>query len=421
MRETMEDYVSPIFRVAIEQFEAVAEQMGLDPGLRERLKVPRRTLMTSVPIRMDNGQVRIFQGYRIQHDDALGPTKGGIRYHPSVNPGEMAALAMWMTWKCALAGLPYGGAKGGICCDPSFLSDGELERLTRRYTAEILPFIGPEKDIPAPDVGTDSRIMAWMMDTYSMQKGFSIPGVVTGKPLSLGGSLGREEATGRGLVYTVLEALGHLGEDPKQCTATVQGFGNVGRHTARILAGQGVKIVAVSDSKGGIYQPKGLNPDALIRYKREKHTLQGFPGTDAITNEELLGLQCTILIPAALSEVITEQNAPNLQCRVLAEGANGPTTTGADVILQDRGIFLIPDILANAGGVIVSYFEWVQDLQQLFWKETQINKKLHEILTTSFREILILAKREKIGMRIAAQMKGIEKVAQAHRLRGLYP
>ena len=421
MPESLYELDSPTYRMAVAQFEEAAERMNLDPNLRERLKFPRRTLMVSIPIRMDDHQVKVFQGYRVQHDTSLGPTKGGIRYHPSVTLGEVAALAMWMTWKCALVGLPYGGAKGGVRCAPSTLSRNELQRLTRRYTAEILPLIGPEIDIPAPDVGTDSQIMAWMMDTYSMQKGYSIPGVVTGKPIAIGGSLGREEATGRGVVYTVLEGLKHLKLDPHRSTAVVQGFGNVGSHSARILTENGIKVIAMSDSKGGIYNSKGLDIHRLNEHKSTHHSLEGFPDGDGITHQDLLELDCTVLVPAALSEVITEKNAGRLQCRILAEGANGPTTPEADRILRERGVYIIPDILANSGGVIVSYFEWVQDLQQYFWKDTEINQKLFEIITSAFHQVRALSEKKKVGMRLAAQMQGIEKIAQAHLLRGLYP
>ncbi|MGH7273383.1 MAG: Glu/Leu/Phe/Val family dehydrogenase [Nitrospiria bacterium] len=421
MPENLYELDSPMYRMAVAQFEEAAERMNLDPNLRERFKVPRRALVVSIPIRMDNGKVKVFQGYRVQHDDSLGPTKGGVRYHPSVTLGEIAALAMWMTWKCALVGLPYGGAKGGVRCDPATLSRDELQRLTRRYTAEILPIIGPDIDVPAPDVGTNSQTMAWMMDTYSMQKGYSVPGVVTGKPIPIGGSLGREEATGRGVVYTILETMKHLKLDPHKATAAVQGFGNVGSHAARILVEQGIKVIAVSDSKGGIHSPNGLDITRLDQHKASHHTLEGFSYGERITNEELLELSCTVLLPSALSEVITEKNADHLKCRILAEGANGPTTPQADRILAQRGIFIIPDILANSGGVTVSYFEWVQDLQQYFWKEKEINEKLFEIITSAFQRVLALSNKNKVGMRLAAQMHGIEKIAQAHLARGLYP
>lgn len=361
----MQELDTPTFRLAVAQFDQAAEAMRLDTNLRERLKLPQRSLVVSLPVRMDNGHVEVFTGYRVQHDSSRGPSKGGVRYHPDVSLGEVAALAMWMTWKCALAGLPYGGAKGGVQVAPKGLSSGELQRLTRRYAAEIFPLIGPDKDVPAPDVGTDAQIMAWMMDTYSQQVGYAVPGVVTGKPLSIGGSLGREEATGRGVVYVTLEALRHLNLSVEAATVVVQGFGNVGSHTARIMQEHGACVIAVSDVSGGIYNPKGLNIEQLMRRDPGQPLHQTKLG-DAITNEELLQLNCTVLVPAALSEQITVKNADRLKCRILSEGANGPTTLEADRILADKGIFVIPDILANSGGVIVSYFEWVQDLQRFF-------------------------------------------------------
>lgn len=411
------------FRLAVAQFDQAAERMNLDQNLRERLKLPERSLIVSVPVRMDNGTVKVFTGYRVKHDSSRGPSKGGVRYHPDVNLGEVAALAMWMTWKCALAGLPYGGAKGGVQVAPEQLSRGELQRLTRRYAAEIFPLIGPDKDVPAPDVGTDAQVMAWIMDTYSQQVGFAVPGVVTGKPLSIGGSLGREEATGRGVVDVTLEAMKHLGVAVPTATVAVQGFGNVGSHTARIMQEAGAKVIAVSDKTGGLYNPKGLNiPDLLTRYRATgRQSLCDVKMGDAITNEELLALDCTILVPAALSEQITQDNAAKVRCRILAEGANGPTTLEADQILIDKGIFIIPDILANSGGVIVSYFEWVQDVQRFFWKAKDIQDRLHEIITEAFHRTLQFATTRQVTMRMAALMSGIDKVAQAHLARGLYP
>ncbi|TAJ32047.1 MAG: Glu/Leu/Phe/Val dehydrogenase [Nitrospirae bacterium] len=411
------------FRLAVAQFDQAAERMNLDLNLRERLKLPERSLIVSVPVRMDNGTVKVFTGYRVKHDSSRGPSKGGIRYHPDVNLGEVAALAMWMTWKCALAGLPYGGAKGGVQVAPEQLSRGELQRLTRRYAAEIFPLIGPDKDVPAPDVGTDAQVMAWIMDTYSQQMGFAVPGVVTGKPLSIGGSLGREEATGRGVVDVTLEAMKHLGVAVPTATVAVQGFGNVGSHTARIMQEAGAKVIAVSNKTGGLYNPKGLNiPDLLTRYRATgRQSLCDVKMGDAITNEELLALDCTILVPAALSEQITQDNAAKVRCRILAEGANGPTTLEADQILIDKGIFIIPDILANSGGVIVSYFEWVQDVQRFFWKAKDIQDRLHEIITDAFHRTLQFATTRQVTMRMAALMSGIDKVAQAHLARGLYP
>jgi glutamate dehydrogenase (NAD(P)+) len=422
MSETQQELATPTFRLAVAQFEQAADRLGLDGNLRERLKLPQRTLIVSVPVRMDDGHVKVFLGYRVQHDTALGPSKGGVRYHPDVNLGEVAALAMWMTWKCALVGLPYGGAKGGIRVAPEKLSRGELQRLTRRYTAEILPLIGPEKDIPAPDVGTNAQVMAWMMDTYSQEVGYAVPGVVTGKPLAIGGSLGREDATGRGVVNVIADAMRHLGLDMAKATAVVQGFGNVGMHTARILHESGVKVLAVSDARGGVYNPHGLDiPTLRSRYRSHVHPLHECGVGDFISNEELFQLECTILIPAALSEQITDKNAGKIRCRILAEGANGPTTLEADRILEDKGVFIIPDILANSGGVIVSYFEWVQDVQKYFWKEQDIQARLHEIITGAFWRTLEFSKTRKVDMRMAALMSGIDKIAQAHLARGLYP
>jgi glutamate dehydrogenase (NAD(P)+) len=410
------------FRLAVAQFDQAAEAMHLDRNLRERLKLPQRSLIVSLPVLMDDGRVEVFPGYRVQHDSSRGPSKGGIRYHPDVSLGEVAALAMWMTWKCALAGLPYGGAKGGVKVSPKHLSSAELQRMTRRYAAEIFPLIGPDKDVPAPDVGTDAQVMAWFMDTYSQQVGFAVPGVVTGKPLSLGGSLGREEATGRGVVYVTLEALRHLQIPIEKASVAIQGFGNVGSHTARIMHEHGARVIAVSDVSGGIHNSQGLDiPELIRRYRTPTKTLGDTELGDAITNEELLQLDCTILIPAALSEQITEKNAAGLRCRVLAEGANGPTTLEADRILGDKGVFIIPDILANSGGVIVSYFEWVQDLQRFFWSATDIQHRLHDIITSAFQRTLHISHERRTSMRMAALISGIDQVAQAHLQRGLYP
>ncbi|MDF0645561.1 MAG: Glu/Leu/Phe/Val dehydrogenase [Nitrospira sp.] len=418
----MHELDTPTFRLAVAQFDQAAETMGLDPNLRERLKCPQRSLVVSLPVRMDDGRVEVFTGYRVQHDTSRGPSKGGIRYHSDVNLGEVAALAMWMTWKCALADLPYGGAKGGVAVQPKRLSSDELQRLTRRYAAEIFPLVGPDKDVPAPDVGTDAQVMAWIMDTYSQQVGYAVPGVVTGKPLSIGGSLGREEATGRGVVYVTLQALHHLDWDIRNATVVIQGFGNVGAHTARIMSECGARVIAVSDVSGGIYNPKGLDmPLLLTRYKGAGIPLSETKLGDTLSNDELLQLDCTVLVPAALSEQITGRNASKLRCRILAEGANGPTTLEADRILQDKGIFVIPDILANSGGVIVSYFEWVQDAQRFFWKASDIQERLHDLMTAAFQRTLQFAESKHTSMRMAALMSGIDKVAQAHRHRGLYP
>ena len=418
----MHELDTPTFRLAVAQFDQAADTMELDPNLRERLKLPQRSLIVSVPIRMDDGRVEVYTGYRVQHDSSRGPTKGGIRYHPDVNLGEVAALAMWMTWKCALADLPYGGAKGGVAVAPKQLSRPELQRLTRRYAAEIFPLIGPDKDVPAPDVGTDAQVMAWIMDTYSQQVGYSVPGVVTGKPLSIGGSLGREEATGRGVVYVTIEALRHLKLDIRNSTVVIQGFGNVGAHTARIMQESGARVIAVSDVNGGIHNSNGLDiPELLTRCKTNGQSLRDTKLGEWLSNDELLQLDCTVLVPAALSEQITERNAAKLRCRILAEGANGPTTLEADRILEDKGVFIIPDILANSGGVIVSYFEWVQDVQRFFWKATDIQERLQDILTNAFHRTLQFSLAKKTSMRMAALMSGVDKVAQAHLHRGLYP
>lgn len=418
----MNEFDTHTFRLAVAQFNEAAESMRLDTNLRERLKLPQRSLLVSIPVKMDDGHVEVFTGYRVQHDSARGPCKGGIRYHPDVNLGEVAALAMWMTWKCAVADLPYGGAKGGVKVDPKKLSRGELQRLTRRYAAEIFPLIGPDKDVPAPDVGTDQQVMAWIMDTYSQQVGYAVQGVVTGKPLSIGGSLGREEATGRGVSYVTLEALQHLKLDVSKVTVAVQGFGNVGSNTALIMQQAGARVIAVSDVGGGLYNPKGLDiADMLHRYRDKHEPLREIKLGESITNEELLQLDCTVLVPAALSEQITHANASKLRCRILAEGANGPTTLEADRILTDKGVFIIPDILANSGGVIVSYFEWVQDVQRFFWKAKDIQDRLQDIITSAFHRTLQFSVEKRTTMRMAALMSGIDKVAQAHLQRGLYP
>ncbi len=420
-RRARAEYETPIYRLALAQFENAAEKLDLDPNIRTRLSVPRRALMVNVPVRMSDERVTVFHGYRVQHDMTLGPAKGGVRFHPDVSLGEVSALAMWMTWKCALVGLPFGGAKGGVRCDPKQLSRLELQRLTRRYTAEIFMMIGPDKDIAAPDIGTNEQVMAWMMDTYSAQKGYSVPEVVTGKPISIGGSLGRIDATGRGVVYCVEEAARCLEMNLSQCTACVQGFGNVGSAAARSLAALGTKLIAISEVGGGVHNPKGLDVADLQRYYVENDTLEGYPEGDAISNDELLETKCDVLVPAAISEQIVEQNASKIKCRILAEAANGPTTLDADPILIDNGIFVIPDILANSGGVTVSYFEWVQDLQNYFWKEPEIYSRLNEIMVDAFNNVLNLSRSEKVDMRTAALMRGIQKITTALLARGLYP
>ena len=410
----------PASEMAVRQFEIAAEKLNLDKNVAARLGSPDRSLIVSVPTRMDDGNVHVFTGYRVQHNDVLGPFKGGIRYHPDVELGEVSALAMWMTWKCSLVGLPLGGGKGGITCDPRRLSRNELQAMTRRYTAEILNFIGPEIDVPAPDMGTNEQVMAWIMDTYSQHKGYAVSGVVTGKPLAVGGTLGRREATGRGVVYTVKEAADHLGLNLAKATAVVQGFGNVGLVAAKDLADLGVKIIAASDRSGGIFYKKGFPINNVISYKEKNGKLDGFPECEKISGSELLELECDILIPAAGEMQITGDNAKKLKCKIVAEGANGPTTLEADRILRDRGIFVIPDILANAGGVTVSYFEWVQDLQNFFWTEEEVNNKLRQILMRAFHEVLDMSQRENVDMRMAALMIGINRVSQAMLWRGLY-
>ena len=406
---------------ALTQLDEVAGRLNLEPQIYQHLRHPRRSLIVSVPIRTDAGDLDVFTGYRVQHSTTLGPSKGGIRYHPDVDLEEVTALAMLMTWKCALMGLPYGGAKGGVRCEPLKLSPRELERLTRRYASEIHLCIGPDRDIPAPDMGTNEQVMAWIMDTYSMQRGVTVPGVVTGKPLLLGGSLGRGEATGRGVAYVTTEAMAHLNLPLSGARVVVQGFGNVGSVAARLLSEMGCRVVAASDVQGGIYNPEGLNIPALQAVLRAGQWVRQYPEGDPITNEELLLLSCEILIPAALGGVLTARNAGAIQTRLIVEGANGPTTAEADHLLRDRGIFIIPDILANAGGVIVSYFEWVQDLQFFFWKEDEVNSRLRDILTGAFQRTLRLAQQESVDFRTAALMEAVTRVARATKLRGIYP
>jgi glutamate dehydrogenase (NAD(P)+) len=406
--------------MAVQQFDVAANRLGVDPNLASRLRRPDRAMIVSVPTRMDDGRVHVFTGYRVQHNDVLGPFKGGIRYHPAVNLGEVSALAMWMTWKCSLVGLPLGGAKGGIACDPAELSRHELQSMTRRFTAELLNFIGPEVDVPAPDMGTNEQVMAWIMDTYSQHKGHAVPEIVTGKPVAIGGTLGRREATGRGVVFTIIEAAKYLNIDLAQCTAVVQGFGNVGSVAAKELADIGVKVIGIADRTGGFVDLKGLPVNNLLEVASKNHSLEGCPYGDKISNAELLELKCDILVPAAMEMQITRHNAARLQCRLLAEGANGPTTPEADAILRDKGVFVIPDILANAGGVVVSYFEWVQDLQNFFWTEDEVNKKLRDILVKAFHEVLEMSQKQNVDMRMAALMIGIERVTRAMLWRGLY-
>jgi glutamate dehydrogenase (NAD(P)+) len=412
---------SPVFQMAVLQLLSVAEIIHLDQNILERLSKPKRAMIVGVPIRMDNGKTHTFIGYRVQHSLTSGPSKGGLRYHPSVDLGEVAALAMWMTWKCAIMNLPFGGAKGGIACDPDKLSMGEKERLTRRFTEEIFPILGPRMDVPAPDLGTDEQTMAWIMDTYSMAVGYACPEIVTGKPVELGGCVGRKEATGRGVVYCVMQALQEIGISPANATAVVQGFGNVGAVTCQELARRGVKIVAVSDRYGAIANPQGIDIGALVKHVAGGKLLKEFGGGREIDPDELLITPCTILVPAALEQQITDKNAAKLKCRILAEAANGPTTPEADEILKSSDIFVIPDVLCNAGGVTVSYFEWVQDMQQFFWDEAQVNQKLEELMLKAFHQVRQLAKGSKIPMRMAALSLGVEKVAKEKRRRGLYP
>jgi glutamate dehydrogenase (NAD(P)+) len=416
------EWDSPTFRLAQQQFLKAAQIMNLDDNIRQRLLFPQRTQVVSFPFfRDDRAQVETVFGYRVQHVLTMGPTKGGIRYHEDVDLGDVAALATWMTWKCALMRLPFGGAKGGVRVDPTVLSKGELQRLTRRYTAEIIDIIGPDKDIPAPDMGTDEHVMAWVMDTYSQQVGHAVPAVVTGKPVVLGGSLGRKEATGRGLVYVIEAAAEMIGLDLANSTAVVQGFGNVGSFAARFLAEAGVKIIAVSDVSTGLYNPGGLSVDALTEHMAENRVLSGFPDAEPITNAELLALECDVLVLAALQNQVTAENAERIKCRLLAEGANGPTTLEADEILSERGVQIIPDILGNAGGVTVSYFEWVQGLQNLTWTLDEINHRLKSVLLDAFARTRRRAERDKLDMRTAALIEGISRVNEAKLLRGLFP
>ena len=415
-----EEWRSATSEMAVQQFDIAAAKLVIDPNVAGRLRRADRAMIVSVPTQMDDGHVHVFTGYRVQHNDVLGPFKGGIRYHPAVNLGEVSALAMWMTWKCSLVGLPLGGAKGGIACDPAMLSRHELQSMTRRFTAEILNIIGPEVDVPAPDMGTNEQVMAWIMDTYSQHKGHAVPEIVTGKPVAIGGTLGRKEATGRGVVYMISEAAKHLGIDLSKCTAAIQGFGNVGSVAVKELANIGVKIIGMSDRTGGFVDTNGLPVGKLLEVADKNHSLEACPYGDKISNQELLELKCDVLVPAALEMQITRANAERLQCRILAEGANGPTTPEADAILRDKGVFVIPDILANAGGVVVSYFEWVQDLQNFFWTEEEVNKKLRDILVKAFHEVLHMSQKHAVDMRLAALMIGIDRVARAMLWRGFY-
>jgi glutamate dehydrogenase (NAD(P)+) len=409
------------FDIARSQLRRVGEAFGIDPDLIRVLSQCKKAVEVSIPVSMDDGSIEVFLGYRVTHNIARGPSKGGIRYHPDVTLDEVKSLAMWMTWKCSLMALPFGGAKGGVVCQPKELSAGELERMTRRYTSEIINDIGPERDIPAPDVGTDGRVMAWMFDTFSMNKGHSVLGVVTGKPLSLGGSLGREEATARGSLYCTQALAGKLGERIADYSVAIQGFGNVGAHLARLLHAEGAKVVALSDSRGGVHNPAGIDVPAALAHKQEHGVLEGLANAEAVTNEELVELPCDLLAPCALEQVVTEKNADRVKARIVCEGANGPVTPAGDAILDDRGIIVMPDVLANAGGVVVSYFEWVQGLQEYFWREEEVNAKLHDIVARAFEEAWYTHESRELSLRIASYGIAVQRVAEATTTRGLYP
>ena len=408
------------FESMMSRFDRAAELLDLEPGLYKILRHAEKQILISVPVLMDNGDIEVFTGYRVLHNTSRGPGKGGIRFDLNVTLDEVKALAAWMTWKCAVVNIPFGGAKGGVICDPLKLSVGELERLTRRYTAGIMNTLGPDSDVPAPDVNTNERVMAWVMDTYSMHVRHTVTSVVTGKPVEMGGSLGRREATGRGCMIVTTEALKHLGMPVAGTTVAVQGFGNVGSVAAQLLAKEGCKIVAISDRTGGLYRADGIDVVSAAKYVREHRSLEGYNGGDQITNEELLTLDVDVLLPAALENVITRKNAAKVRAKIICEGANGPTTAVADAILEEKGIFVIPDILANAGGVTVSYFEWVQDRGGYFWAEDIVNERLMQIMSSSFNDVLELSRLHKVNMRTAAYMLAISRVATVHRLRGIY-
>lgn len=409
------------WEMALRQFHAAADHLSLKRGIREYLATPHRELVVNFPVQMDDGSPRLFTGYRVHHSTVLGPTKGGIRYSPQVDISEVRALAMWMSWKCALMHLPFGGAKGGVACDPRQFSQGELQRLTRRYATEISILMGPQSDIPAPDVGTNAQVMAWIMDTYSMHRGYSVAPVVTGKPIPIGGSVGRSDATGRGVMLVTRETVRLGGGKLAGSRVALQGFGNVGEAAARLLHDEGCRIVAVSDISGGCYAPAGLDPRAVLRYSRQTGSVVGFPGTQAVSNAELLEVPCDILIPAAIEGQITEENAARIQAGIVVEAANGPTTPEADAILADRNVLVVPDILANAGGVSVSYFEWVQDLQAYFWSEAEINEHLERLMVSTFERVAHLADARRVTLRMAALIVAIQRVADALLTRGIYP
>jgi glutamate dehydrogenase (NAD(P)+) len=409
------------FEIAVAQFNKAVQYLEIDEGTAEILRHPQRELTVHFPVEMDDGRLEVYTGYRVHHSSILGPTKGGIRYHPSVNLNEVRALAMWMTWKCAVAGLPYGGAKGGVIVDPKYLSMRELERLTRRYATEISVLMSPQGDIPAPDMNTNAQVMAWIMDTYSMHHGYSVLGVVTGKPVEVGGSLGRYDATGRGVMFTAREALAKLGIKPSEARTVVQGFGNVGSVSAALLHEIGCRIIAISDVTGGYYRAEGIDVKDALKYAREHKTLKGYPHAQPVTNSELLELPCELLVPAALENQITEENAARIQAKLIVEGANGPTTPAADEILRQRDIMVVPDVLANSGGVIVSYFEWVQGLQSFFWDENEINGRLERLMVNNFQRVWDMAQAKQVDLRAAAYILAIDRVARAADLRGLYP
>ncbi|MFL5581322.1 MAG: Glu/Leu/Phe/Val family dehydrogenase [Gemmatimonadaceae bacterium] len=408
------------FEAMMSRFDRAAELLDLEPGLYKVLRHPEKQIIISCPVQMDSGDVEVFTGIRVLYNTSRGPAKGGIRFDLNVTLDEVTALAAWMTWKCAVVNLPFGGAKGGVICDPFKLSVGELERLTRRYTSGIIATLGPDSDVPAPDVNTNERVMAWIMDTYSMAVRHTVTAVVTGKPVEMGGSMGRREATGRGCMFVTKEALAHLGMPVAGTTVAVQGFGNVGSVAAQLLAREGCRVVAISDRTGGYYNKGGIDVDKAIEYVKKHKSLEGYGGGDAITNEQLLTLEVDVLLPAALENVITSKNARNVRAKIICEGANGPTTAGADAILEEKGVFVIPDILANAGGVTVSYFEWVQDRGGYFWSEDVVNERLRDIMVRSFADVLSLSKQHRVNMRTASYMLSISRVATVHRLRGIY-
>ncbi|MBW2988149.1 glutamate dehydrogenase [Candidatus Woesearchaeota archaeon] len=409
------------YEVAIKQFDKAADILNLDEGLRKLFKKPKREFIVNFPVKMDDGSIRVFTGYRVQHNDARGPYKGGIRYHPNVDLEEVRALAFWMTWKCAVVGVPFGGAKGGVTCDPKEMSKEEVERLTRRYTAEIAPIIGPTKDVPAPDVNTNEQIMAWVMDTYSVESGYTVNCVVTGKPISVGGSVGRREATGRGVTFITKEACKHMGKQLSQCSVAIQGFGNVGSITAKLLSSEGARVVGVSDATGGVYDESGLDINKLLLHVKQHGSLEGYPGHKKELSSGVLELPVDVLIPAAIENQITAENMHRIKAKIIVEAANGPTTPDAEEHLLKKGVFIVPDILSNAGGVVVSYFEWVQNIQKLFWDEEEVNQKLHQIMQRAYNEVWEIANNRKVDMRTAAYILAISRVANAVKARGIFP